>query len=49
MRKIAGVYETEEQAREAVETFRRNNKHDMADSIEDAIIVFKQAEKNKAE
>jgi len=46
-KKIAGIYETEEQARQAVATFRKNNREDLADALEELITIYRQSQQEK--
>lgn len=46
-RKIAGVYETVEQARQAVITYRRNGQPDLADQLEEVITIYLQEQRRR--
>lgn len=46
-KKIAGIYETEEQARQAVATFRKNKRSDLADVLEELIILYRQSQEEE--
>lgn len=46
-KKIAGIYETLGQARQAVATYRRNKQDDLADQLEDVIAIYLQSQQEK--